>query len=263
MSKKRFQALRMDEIYLEFLESHNESDSDNETLGDVIIVPPDVDGLTDEEDIGDEEETGEVVVQDVPGSLELHIETDHQNEVQLDENNDFQKPSKASRGKKRKLSESVPKWRYVEPKYSKAKERDYHHQTYLKGMKDALETSTPVQIFEELITPEIYDHIAKETVRYATSCKNIMDFTINADELKVFIGILLFSSYHKLPSERHYWSNDEDLGISRVKNAMSRNRFQMLKNCIHFVDNAEADKNKHDKGFKIKLKVFLIRPLDH
>ena len=50
------------------------------TIDDVIIVPPDVDGLTDEEDIGNEEKTDDVTIQDVPGSLELHIETDHQNE---------------------------------------------------------------------------------------------------------------------------------------------------------------------------------------
>ena len=102
------------------------------------------------------------------------------------------------------------------------------------------------------MTPEIYDHIVKETVRYATTYKNAMDFIMTSNELKAFIGVLLLSSYHKLPSERYYWSNDEDLGISLVKNALSRNRFQMLKSFIHFVDNSEAENNKHDKGFKIR-----------
>ena len=50
----------------------------------VIIVPPDGDGLTDEEFIGNEEETDDVMIQDVPGFLELRIETDHQNELYSD-----------------------------------------------------------------------------------------------------------------------------------------------------------------------------------
>ena len=91
-----------------------------------------------------------------------------------------------------------------------------------------------------------------ESVRYAMTCKNIMDMVLTVNELKAFIGILLFSSYHKLPSERHYWSNDEDLGVSIiVKNAMSRNRFQTLKSLVHFTNNAEAVNNKNGKGFKI------------
>ena len=65
----------------------------------------------------------------------------------------------------------------------------------------ALESSTPVEIFEQLMTPEIYDHIIKETVQYATTYKNAMNFIISIEELKAFIGVLLFSSYHILPSE--------------------------------------------------------------
>ena len=102
------------------------------------------------------------------------------------------------------------------------------------------------------MTPEIYDHIIKETVRYATTYKNAMNFIMSIEELKAFVDVLLFSSYHILPSERHYWSNDQDLGISLVKNALSRNLFQMLKRFIHFIDNSVAENNKHDKGFKVK-----------
>ncbi|CAI9731492.1 Hypothetical predicted protein [Octopus vulgaris] len=65
---------------VELLEEHNGSDNANDNFGDIIIMPPDVDAVTDEEDITDEEETGEVRVQGVPGSLELHTETGHQNE---------------------------------------------------------------------------------------------------------------------------------------------------------------------------------------
>ena len=114
MSRKLFKALTMEEI-LGILKDQNGSDDDqDEYPGDVIIVPPDVDALTDE-DIEDDEETGNVMVEDVPGSVELHTETDLHNVAEsVDENNltlRLQEPSKNYRGKKRKLCESVPKWR--------------------------------------------------------------------------------------------------------------------------------------------------------
>lgn len=89
-------------------------------------------------------------------------------------------------------------------------------------------------------------------MHYATSCKNKGDFVFTVEELKCFIGILLFSSYHKLLAERHYWSKEDDLGVSLVKKAKSRNRFQIIKGVIHFCDNVEAKSNKSDKGVHSK-----------
>ena len=60
-------------------------------------------------------------------------------------------------------------------------------------MREAFEYFTSVDIFEELMTPEIYDHIVKKTVRYATTYENAMDFIMNSDELKAFIGVSLLS----------------------------------------------------------------------
>ena len=243
----------MDEI-LEII--HQDEDKNH---GDVIIIPPDVDGLTDHEDFEDEGETGEAIIQDVPGTLELH--TDHE----IGENADMNEETAVSpltttnRRKKRKLCDSVPNWRYTEPQYTKVKERVASYSDHMKKMKEDLQFLTPVELFEQLLTPDIYDHIVKETVRYASTYKNNMDFILSVDELKAFVGILLFSSYHKVPSERSYWSNDEDLGVSIVKNAMARNRFQMIKNYVHFTDNATAQEHTQDRGFKIRPLITMLQ----
>ncbi|XP_068243692.1 piggyBac transposable element-derived protein 2-like [Palaemon carinicauda] len=105
----------------------------------------------------------------------------------------------------------------------------------------------------------IYDHILKETVRYASSYINKCEFALGIDELKTFIGILLFSGYHKVPSERDYWSSEEDLGVPIIQKAMSRNRFQLLKSVIHFCKNDEAKDNTHDRGFKIRSLLSLVK----
>jgi hypothetical protein len=57
------------------------------------------------------------------------------------------------------------------------------------------------------------------------------------DELKVFIGILLLSGYHSLPSERNFWSNQPDLKVSLVADAMSRDRYYQIKSFLHLADN--------------------------
>ena len=49
-------------------------------------------------------------------------------------------------------------------------------------MTEPFDFSIPVDIFEGLITPVISDYIVKEIVRYATTRKNIIDFTVSVDE---------------------------------------------------------------------------------
>ncbi|GFY03862.1 zinc finger protein [Trichonephila clavipes] len=61
----------------------------------------------------------------------------------------------------------------------------------------------------------------------------------------------LFTGYSNT-CERDYWSDVEDLGITLVKNAMSRNRFQKLKSYLHFGDIATVSPHTQDRSFKVK-----------
>lgn len=83
--------------------------------------------------------------------------------------------------------------------------------------------------------------------------KNPHTFDINKDELKGFIGILLFSGYHKLPRERLYWTLDDDVAVDIVTKCMSRNKFTDIKRNLHFADNSLADQTQE--------KLFKVRPL--
>jgi hypothetical protein len=69
-------------------------------------------------------------------------------------------------------------------------------------------------------------------------------------DIKIFIGILLLTGYHKLPREKQLWSLDEDLHDPFVSNAMSRNRFQEIKRYINLADNNNLDKS--DKMAKLR-----------
>jgi hypothetical protein len=76
---------------------------------------------------------------------------------------------------------------------------------------------------------------------------------LTADKVRVFIGVLLLSDYHKLPSERLYWSEYEELGLEIAKKAMSRSGYKKLKGIIHFQDKGLFNEKKHGRGFKIRL----------
>ena len=70
MKRKKKSRLRVDEIWVELFE-HDEEQIDN---ADVGSIPPDVDELTGQDEASDDN-MGESTVQDVPGTLELHIDS--------------------------------------------------------------------------------------------------------------------------------------------------------------------------------------------
>ena len=69
MSKRRFKSLSLDEIAAMLEEVLEEDDV---KTADAVIIPPETDALTDNEDIVDDC-TGNVEVDDVAGTLELHV----------------------------------------------------------------------------------------------------------------------------------------------------------------------------------------------
>ena len=88
-----------------------------------------------------------------------------------------------------------------------------------------------------LFDEAILDHIQQETTLYARRDKNLPTFRFTMKELEVFLGIIILSGYHNLPSERDLWSKQPDLGVPLVAEVMSRDRFTQIKSCLHLEDN--------------------------
>ena len=76
---------------------------------------------------------------------------------------------------------------------------------------------------------------------YANRDQNDANFNVTSDEMKRFIGILLFSGYHFVTSERDYWSNQPDLKVSFIADSMSRDRFLKIKKYFHVADNQNLE----------------------
>lgn len=218
----------------------------DEIEADIVALPPDeVDALTDEEDF-DGEEIGNAEAQEIAGGLEVEPR---------DEESDVEEIPESSKAKRQKLSEI--KWKRQVPSYVELPFGDAANKN-LSNLHDKFAyESSPTYLFEHFFDSEVLDHIKSETNRYAKS-KNNHTFHVSEEDLKIFLGFLIFSGYHTLPSEKDYWSNTEDLGIKLVKEAMSKKTYIELKRYLHFQDNSAAASNNHDKGFKVRPLINLV-----
>ena len=79
--------------------------------------------------------------------------------------------------------------------------------------------------------------IVCQTNLYKNQHKNNPNFYVTGEEIRKILGIILLSRYHFLSEEHHYWSGQQDLGVTIVSNIMSRNMYHEIKKYLHFADN--------------------------
>ncbi len=224
---------------------------------DVSIIPPNPDPMTDEEDFIDENVMEDNEVGDVVGTLELNIADDSQQPSIINEltnNTDRTKISayrvrgtSAANKIKTVCNSSVKtsKWKKCDPSYSYTSSSTVDQFGKVAGN---LNGKTEVEIFETFFSDEIFDLIIQQSKIYASQ-KNNLKFSVNKDELRSFIGILLLSGYHRLPQEDMYWEQAADVGVPIVYQSMPKNRFREIKKYLHLNNNSNIDKN--DKMFKV------------
>ena len=92
-------------------------------------------------------------------------------------------------------------------------------------------------IFQLFFTDEMVEHITEQTNLYVVRDKNCTNFHVDVDEIRKFLGLLLVSGYHSVPSENDYWSTSEDLENTIFSKTMRRDRFRSLKRHCHVADN--------------------------
>jgi DNA excision repair protein ERCC-6 len=202
--------------------------------GDLVLIPPSPDAMTDEEEGNEEALLDGNMVEDVPGRIEVHM----QDGVVDSDTSDEEVPEK----KTFNWIKTTPRFTRMQQKLPSDEERQH-------AMRELLVGKSPLDLFL-LIFEGIIALIHKETNRYAQQ-KNFQQFYVSTEEIMSFLGILILSGYHPVPEMRHYWSLDDDLGNTAVKACMSRNRFIELKRFLHLNDNSKASGSK-DKLFKLR-----------
>lgn len=114
---------------------------------------------------------------------------------------------------------------------------------------------SPKEIFSHFFG-ECKHHILVESERYATQ-NNVNNFNLTGKEFDAFLGILIITGFHPLPSLRMYWSTDQNLHVGRIAKIMSLRRFLQILRYLHANDNTQMPK-RGQEGFD---KLYKIRPL--
>ena len=84
---------------------------------------------------------------------------------------------------------------------------------------------------------------------YAKDKSNVKCST-NANEMRLFLAMLLLSGYYVILRIKLYWEQKADVHCAAMSSAMSRNRFELLKSVFHLCDNKNLDLS--DKMAKIR-----------
>ena len=113
---------------------------------------------------------------------------------------------------------------------------------------------TPYQYFRKFFPDEVITDVVEHTNLYSYQKKQ-KNIKTTEEEIRSLIGVMMKMGVVSLPSHKYYWS--QQLGYSPVADVMSRNRFQLLLENLHFVNNDEIDKN--DKLAKIRPIVDIVR----
>lgn len=136
--------------------------------------------------------------------------------------------------------------------------------TEFEGMKppysNLLKEAGPDQYYDLLVPEEILEMIAEQTNLFASQnitarqtkpgSRSHSWKPTNKTEIKQFLGLVLFMGVVKLPKLAYYWSKDKILGQTFPATVMSRNRFELLLQYLHFSDNLSVDRN--DRIAKIR-----------
>ncbi|XP_053960527.1 piggyBac transposable element-derived protein 3-like [Anastrepha ludens] len=213
----------------------------------VVYIPPaDVDAVSDEELIDDNEMITEVpAMTDVCGELEV----EHESDVE-----DFASPPSCLVGIPNdgpscsaKTTSYTAEKDFGTPNLKKTKRIDFKFgapdesgvESLKSNMVDSMIVKTPFELFLQFFDEEIMEMLVVNTNMYAHQNNIVVD--ISKQQIYRFIGILILSGYHRVPHVEHYWSTQQTLGVPIVKQALSRNNFQLIKRIFHLVDNYGID----------------------
>jgi len=196
---------------------------------DIVLIPPEPDQLSDLDEIEEENFAGPMP-NDVPGTVEVTHNSSDTDEA-MDDDDEWCKSE-------------CPLY----PSFSRplSNQAAINSSLRLAALADLDEVGVLKQLFDD----GLISLIVRETNRYANTQHNDHTFRTNHDEILTFIAILILSGYNKLPHQHHYWSSSTDLGVAIVRQAMTRDRFTLIKKYIHFANNNSVDTT--DKSFKIK-----------
>ena len=135
--------------------------------------------------------------------------------------------------------------------------------THIRGPSPRVDPrhSTALEYLQRLWTVELVELIVDQSNLYmlkrqASGAARKAPQT-TANEMWVFLGIVLAMGVHIVPRYCNYWSRDEYLGVKALSECMPRDRFNYLRRHLHLVDDdTVVEKNRH---YKVKPLVDILQ----
>ncbi|XP_046391578.1 piggyBac transposable element-derived protein 4-like [Ischnura elegans] len=114
---------------------------------------------------------------------------------------------------------------------------------------------SPLAFLLHFITDAFLVEAVAQSNLYAEQHEQNLELTV--EELKAWLGIIIFMGFHYLPSIRLFWSTDENFHCERVARIMSLNRFLKILRFLHINDNTKMP----PRGSQNFDRLYKIRPL--
>jgi hypothetical protein len=114
--------------------------------------------------------------------------------------------------------------------------------------------ATPLQYFTKLFSVELMQLIVEQSNLYCTQSRPEKPLQLSVDELRSFLGVVLWMSLIKLRNSRLYWN--PRFTVEAVTNIMANNRFEEIKHYLHFDDNSVEN---DDSLRKVRPVVSMVR----
>lgn len=138
------------------------------------------------------------------------------------------------------------------------------------GVNESLVDKEPVKVFEHVFSPDVVDHMVKETNRYGEQyVESRMDYLkehprarahdlvktrITLAEMFKFLALVITMGIVNLPGIQHYWSTSWPFISATFSQILSRDRFLLILKFLHLANNDAVPRGHegHDRLFKVR-----------
>jgi hypothetical protein len=122
---------------------------------------------------------------------------------------------------------------------------------FLGTHKVNFQGEVPLDYFLSLFPNDLLEKITFETNLYALQ-KGKENVALTIPELKIYLGVVIVMTYIKYPRIRQYWSTETGLRMDLIANSISINRFEEIRQYLHFIDSNSIPDDNTDKAIRIR-----------
>uniref|UniRef100_A0A3P9LG76 PiggyBac transposable element-derived protein domain-containing protein n=1 Tax=Oryzias latipes TaxID=8090 RepID=A0A3P9LG76_ORYLA len=126
---------------------------------------------------------------------------------------------------------------------------------WVNSLPEGESVRSPIEYFRHFFDEQLLDSIVEQSNVYCRQQNPNHDLRLDRTSLEQFIGAAVYMSFFHLPQSRMYWSSA--CRVQQVADVLSRDRWEEIKQFIHFSDNTAPN---DDRLFKIRLIVDSLLP---